>query len=302
MDTNPRILEDFKAYRLSKEFTSYEKAKFVILPVMYEGTVSYKKGTFYAPKKIMDAFLNLELYDEELGISAYKLGIYLEDPLIFDSKEKPEIVIEKTQQRVSKILTHGKLPVILGGEHSITIGCVKAMLKRYKNLSILILDAHADLRDEFMKSRYNHACTSARIRELSSEVVQVGIRSMSRKEGERLKKEKLDLYFAKDFLENKETVVKEILSKLQKDVYVSIDVDVFDSSILPAVGTPEPGGLDWYSVLFLLKELSKRKKIRGFDLVEFSPIAKFHAYDFMLAKLMYKFLGYISVFNYQTSI
>ncbi|HDN82838.1 MAG TPA: hypothetical protein ENG50_00565, partial [Candidatus Altiarchaeales archaeon] len=116
MDTNPRILEDFKAYRLSKEFTSYEKAKFVILPVMYEGTVSYKKGTFYAPKKIMDAFLNLELYDEELGISAYKLGIYLEDPLIFDSKEKPEIVIEKTQQRVSKILTHGKLPVILGGE------------------------------------------------------------------------------------------------------------------------------------------------------------------------------------------
>ena len=279
---------------LEDEYANFKKAKVVILQVPYEKTVTYKKGTVNGPAAIIDASLKMELFDEELNQETCKIGVHTADSLELASAS-PEEMMEKVRVSVEDLLKAGKFPVILGGEHSITPGAVVAVKEAYPNLSALHLDAHYDMRDEYMGSRYNHGCVARRISEICP-IVQVGMRSLSKEE--------------KDFLSSNSNVAKiksvnvydildrpfwkdEVTKVLSDNVYVTIDMDVFDPSLVPAVGTPEPGGIGWYEALELLHAVTKDKRIVGFDVVELCPIKDQPSSDFLAAKLVYRLLGYI---------
>ena len=204
---------------------------------------------------------------------------------------EPEEIIKKVEEEVSSILKAKKFPVVLGGEHSITLGPVKALKKKFKDFSVLQLDAHRDLRDSFQGSRHSHACIARRIIELTS-LTQVGIRSLSRDEADK-KYKNLKTFFMKDIMKDVDWVEEVIESLDNNRVYVTIDMDVFDPSIMPSVGTPEPGGMGWYETLMLLKRLCQEKDVIGFDAVELSPMPANISPDFLTAKLIYKFLSYI---------
>lgn len=259
----------------------YRKAHFIILPVPYEATTTYGKGTKNGPAAIIAASKALESFDEELLFdAARKKGVYT----------GKKCSLEALKPRLGELLERGKLPVILGGEHSITAYAIEPFAKKYKNLSVLQLDAHADLRDTYYDSKYNHGCVMQRILEFCP-AVQIGVRSISEAEYVNAKRSKqLDkIHFA-----NKLPSTKKILNQLSEDVYITIDVDVFDPSLMPATGTPEPGGLGWYQVLNILKEVCAKKNVVGFDVVELSPRKGDNASDFTIAKLVYKVMGYLS--------
>jgi len=190
------------------------------------------------------------------------------------------------EDAVSEILEKNKFPVILGGEHSITIGCVGAVAKKYKNLSVLQLDAHADMRDEYEGSKFNHACGIRRVREICSSVVQVGIRSLSEEEAGYIEKNRLKVYYWNRY------DVNEIVKNLRENVYITLDIDVFDPSEMPSVGTPEPGGLCWKEVTSIVREVAEKRNVVGFDLCELAPIPGNVAPDYLAAKLAYKMIGY----------
>ena len=200
------------------------------------------------------------------------------------------VPVTKLEPRVAEILNGNKIPVILGGEHSLTPVAVKAVAKKYKRLSVLQLDAHADLRDSYQGSKHSHACALRRVLEICP-AVQVGIRSLSVEEWEWAKKtgQSEKIHFAQ-----KLELVDKIEKQLHKDVYITIDVDVFDPSVIPATGTPEPGGLFWYEVLDILKSVCAAKNVVGFDVVELSPRKGDIASDFTIAKLIYKLMGFLS--------
>ena len=272
--------------------TSYKDAKAVILPVPYEGTVSYGKGTANGPKAIIEASRHMELYDEEIGINtAEKIGISTLKELNV-KKDKPEAMLEKVKKAVKIVADDKKMPVILGGEHSISSAPVEILKERYNNLSVLQLDAHADLRNRYNGTIYSHACIMHRILDLDVPFVQVGIRSVCEEDTRVIKRKKIPVFWAKDIYNNNNWFDKAI-SKLSDNVYVTIDLDVFDPSIMPSTGTPEPGGLTWYNVINFLKEVAKQKNIVGFDVVELAPNKDNIAPDFMAARLVYKMVGYV---------
>jgi len=272
--------------------TSYKDAKAVILPVPYEGTVSYGKGTANGPKSIIEASRHMELYDEEIGINtAEKIGISTLKELNV-KKDKPEAMLEKVKKAVKIVADDKKMPVILGGEHSISSAPVEILKERYNNLSVLQLDAHADLRNRYNGTIYSHACIMHRILDLDVPFVQVGIRSVCEEDTRVIKRKKIPVFWAKDIYNNNNWFDKAI-SKLSDNVYVTIDLDVFDPSIMPSTGTPEPGGLTWYNVINFLKEVAKQKNIVGFDVVELAPNKDNIAPDFMAARLVYKVVGYV---------
>ena len=272
--------------------TSYKDAKAVILPVPYEGTVSYGKGTANGPKSIIEASRHMELYDEEIGINtAEKIGISTLKELNV-KKDKPEAMLEKVKKAVKIVADDKKMPVILGGEHSISSAPVEILKERYNNLSVLQLDAHADLRNRYNGTIYSHACIMHRILDLDVPFVQVGIRSVCEEDTRVIKRKKIPVFWAKDIYNNNNWFDKAI-SKLSDNVYVTIDLDVFDPSIMPSTGTPEPGGLTWYNVINFLKEVAKQKNIVGFDIVELAPNKNNIAPDFMAARLVYKVVGYV---------
>lgn len=280
----------FKFCGIEDKYSSWEKSGIVILPVSYDLTTSYKPGASCGPKAIIDASRYMETYDDETGKEIYKLGIYTAEE-IKPIRPKPEEVIEMVTKEAGVILKAGKFPVILGGEHSITLGPVKAFKKKIKNFSVLQLDAHRDLRDSFQGSRHSHACIAKRIIELAP-LTQAGIRSLSKEEAGKEYKN-LKTFFMKDMIGNEDWMEAAIDSLDNDRVYVTIDMDVFDPSIMPSVGTPEPGGMGWYDTLALLKMLSRKKEIIGFDVVELSPAPGNISPDFLAAKLIYKFLNYI---------
>jgi agmatinase len=280
----------FKFCDIENKYCSWEKSKIVILPVSYDLTTSYRSGASRGPKAIIDASKYMETYDDETGKEIYKLGIYTAGE-IKPLNSKPEGIINKVEKAISSILKAGKFPVVLGGEHSITLGSVRAFKKSHKDFSVLQLDAHRDLRDTFQGLKYSHACIAKRIIELTN-LSQVGIRSLSKEEAGKEYKN-LKTFFMKDIIKNK-CWIADVMDSLDNDkVYVTIDMDAFDPSIMPSVGTPEPGGMGWYEALALLKKLSQEKEIMGFDLVELSPISGNVSPDFLAAKLVYKFLSYI---------
>ncbi|MCP4257036.1 MAG: agmatinase [Planctomycetes bacterium] len=271
---------------LPQEYSEPENAEIVIVPVAFDGTSTWVKGADKGPAAMIDASVNMELYDIETDSEVYKKGIFTEETTGGDitTKEMIDVVNETTRY----YLEINKFVVVIGGEHSVSIGSIKAHAKHFKNLTVLQLDAHADLREEYNGSKYNHACVMARTKELCP-IVQVGIRSMDSSEKESM--DKASVFFAKDIY-NKTDWIKKVIPKLSKNVYITIDLDVFDPSIMPSTGTPEPGGLLWYEVLELLKTVSEKKNLVGFDVVELCPDGRNMAPAFMAAKLIYKLLSY----------
>ncbi len=277
---------------LEEEFSNYQKSKVAVLQVPYEGTVTYGKGTSKAPQAIIEASRNLELYDEELDKNFSVIGIATLAPTKVDKDSKK--TAENLYQDTKKVLSSNKFPVIFGGEHSITWGAVKACNEKYPDLSVLYLDAHGDLRDIYDDNKYNHACSLKRVLDVCQNFVEVGVRSMSDEEAELIKKTKMikNIYFAKDIMTTNDNWMDEAISKLTKNVYISIDIDCLDPSIMPTTGTPEPGGMKWYQILKLLRKVCQKRDVIGFDIVELAPREGFHAPDFLVAKLAYKIIGY----------
>lgn len=272
----------------------YEKSRVAIVPVPYGKTLSYKQGAETGPRAILEASANMELFDDEIGKDTYRIGIHTAGEL--DIKNlSPEEMVSQVEKKVSSLTKDEKFPVLIGGEHTVTIGAVKALLKNYKDLNVFYLDAHHDLRDSYKDSKVNHACVARRISEICPVTI-VGARSMSKEEKNFLPSPNVNIFTVYDILDIPNWREK-IRDAIGENVYVSIDLDVFDPSIMPSVGTPEPGGLGWYEVLDLIKYISQYKNIVGFDLVELSPVKDLVAPDFMAAKLIYKILGYNFLIN-----
>jgi len=266
---------------------------FVVIPVPYDLTSSYRPGSRRGPSAILDASAYVELYDEELRQETWRAGISTRNEVEVDVRG-PRYMIEKIHDETASVLAEGKIPVILGGEHSITIGAVRAMKERFPALSVLQLDAHADLRDSYQSSSYSHACVARRILDLSCPLVQLGVRSMSGEEALFLNERKGDILSLSVAETTSVGLVERLCERLTDDLYVSIDLDVFDPSVIPATGTPEPGGLSWKDVTELLRDISKVRRIRGFDVVELCPVPGQPASDFTAAKLVYRFMGYLA--------
>lgn len=272
-------------YDLPKENRDPKRAKIAILPVPYDGTSSYGKGADRAPAAFVDASTHVELYDIETNTEVYRHGIYKE-PAVTE-KRSPERMVREVEKRVSAILEKGKFCVMLGGEHSVTPGAVYAHAKQYKDLTVLQLDAHTDMRDEYQGSSNNHACAMARVKKWKP--VQVGIRSLDKEEFANIRRDRV--FFAHEIYNNDAWMDKAI-AKLSKHVYLTIDLDVFDPAFMPSTGTPEPGGLDWYLVLKFLRKVMKKRTVVGMDVVELLPRKENPGPDFLAAKLVYTLLSY----------
>ena len=271
---------------LPEEYSTLDSARVVIIPIPYDHTSTWIKGADNGPVAIIEASTHMELYDIETDSEVYKKGIFTAGPI--DEQELPEDMIKSVAEQVRHYLQDNKFVVVLGGEHSVSLGPVKAHVEKNADITVLQLDAHSDLRDEYEGSRYNHACVMARIKELCP-IVQVGIRSMDSSEKQALDKNRV--IFAREISSNK-TWIEKVFSKLSQNVYVTIDLDVFDPSIMPSTGTPEPGGLLWYDVLGLLRTIFENRNVVGFDVVELCPDERNKAPDFLAAKLIYKLLNY----------
>jgi len=268
-------------------FSGYANSKVVILPFPYEKTTCYIKGTEKGPSAIIQASKEMELYDEELG-NVFEVGICTLKELKVD--KKPEEMAGIINNNIKNFLKDDKFVVALGGEHSITSGIVKAHKEKYGGISVLQIDAHADLKEEFEGTRYSHACAMKRTMEICP-VVQVGIRSLSFEEAEFIKQKKMKIFWAKDIVDN-DKWFDDAISQLSRDVYITIDLDAFDPSIMPSVGTPEPGGFGYYQVLRFLKKVCEKKNVVGFDVVELCPNENNVSPDFTAARLVYKLIGY----------
>ena len=275
---------------LPSESAEFERSEFVILPVPYEQTTTYQVGTKHAPRAIITASQEVETFDEELKFEACQAGICTLEPLEATTVD-PRKMLERIHQTIRQLIDKGKKVVMIGGEHTISIGAVRAFREKYPDLCVLQLDAHADLRDTYQESKYSHACVMRRIGEICP-FVGMGIRNISREEHEFLQQNKIDIFFAQD-LRNFDQWKEKVLDRLGPDVYLTFDLDFFDPSIMPSVGTPEPGGLLWYETLDFLKELVSRKNVVGFDLVELCPVPGLVAPDFLAAKLIYRIIGYM---------
>ncbi|OHB76144.1 MAG: agmatinase [Planctomycetes bacterium RBG_16_55_9] len=271
---------------LPAEFSDPKTAGIVIVPVAYDGTSTWMKGADKGPAAIIEASANMELYDIETDSEVFKKGIFTEDAI--GGEISVAEMMENVRRIVQDYLARDRFTIVVGGEHSVSIGSVKAHADRFANLSVLQLDAHADLREEYNGSKYNHACVMARIKEICP-IVQVGVRSMDSSEKERMDKSRV--FFAEN-LQTDTDWIEKVISTLSQDVYITVDLDVLDPAIMPSTGTPEPGGLLWYDVLKMLKAVSGRKRIVGFDVVELCPDERNKAPDFLAAKLIYKLLSY----------
>jgi agmatinase len=278
---------------LPEEHSLYETSRAVIFPVPLERTTSYEHGTCNGPSAILAASRNMELYDDELELEPYKeIGIATLPPIDTADGTLDEVITELFTAQLG-ILEDKKFPVALGGEHSLTPPLVSATAKKYKDLTVLQIDAHADLRDEYQGNPASHACAMRRVVEVCP-AVQVGIRSLSVEEAKAIPHLRTSIYWAKDIVRAPmKTWIAKVLGDLGPHVYLTIDLDGFDPSIVPATGAPEPGGLDWHQVTSLVRAVADHKTIVGMDVVELLPQAGDHASDFLAAKLVYKCLGYI---------
>lgn len=280
----------FNFLGLPPEYSDFDNSRIVILPVPYESTTSYQAGTRDAPHEIIWASRNVELYDEEIGKETYQIGIHtLEEmiPVLGNADAMMDRIYHASQQ----IVQQGKFQVTLGGEHSITSPIVKAHLEKYPKMAVLQIDAHADLRESYEGSRHSHASALRRVVEMCP-VVHVGIRNISAEEVQALPTLKSKIFFMKDIEKDPEWIHK-VVDQLPEEVYFTIDVDGLDSAVMPSTGTPEPGGLTWKDLMDLSHELTGRRKVVGFDVVELCPQGGVKAPVFACAKLVYKLLGQI---------
>ena len=265
---------------------SYSESGIIIVPVPYDETSTWMKGADKGPDAILDASVNLEFYDVETSSEAHLKGINTIAPIL--EKETPEKLVKDVYDRIFSILSDKKFPVIIGGNHTVSIGAIKAFSEYFENLTILQLDAHADLRQIYEGSVFNHACAMARAREFAP-VVQVGIRSMSAEELPFVERDRIffshELYYDKSLYDR-------ALDKLSENVYITIDLDVFDPSIMPSTGTPEPGGPPYFELLHFMRDIIKSRNVVGFDVVELCPSSTNKSPDFVAAKIIYQLLSY----------
>jgi agmatinase len=273
------------------EFSGFENAQVLIFPVAYEGTVSYGAGTGAGAMAIVEASRNMELYEEETDAEVYKIGIHtLEE---FQPRATPEAMSNALYEETKNLLKAEKFVCMLGGEHSISAPVIRAHAEKFHNISILQIDAHADLRDEYDGTPHSHASIMARaVKDLRIPAVQVGIRSLSADEALSLSDLPTRIFWAKDIV-GRIDWIDSAINSLTENVYLTIDIDGLDPSLVPTTGTPEPGGLGWYEVLTLIRKLAEKRRIVGMDLVEFAKTDNSDAPAFLCAKLVYKSLAYI---------
>jgi agmatinase len=277
---------------LPPEYSNYETAKAIVIPFPYESTTSYRGGTKDGPAAILTASAQVELYDDELDWNPYEVGIAT-TATVWPTREGYEATLKQIEDVTAAALERGLFPIVLGGEHAISLGPVRATRDKYPDLAVLQIDAHADLREEYEETIYSHASAMCRLVDLGLPLVQVGIRNIS--EGEMKwwrEKKPSTIFWARNYCTGKHTV-QEVLDALgDRPVYLTIDVDGLDPSVIPGTGTPEPGGLSWYQTLDLLKGLFEQKNVVGCDVVELSPIGGENVSEFAVAKLIYKIIGY----------
>lgn len=262
-----------------------EEASIIILPVPFDAGSTWLKGADKGPEAILAASPALEFYDIETRYEVFREGIFTASLVM---AETPEEIVDGVYRAVRGHLDSGRFVVTIGGNHTVSIGAARAHAEAFEGISVLQLDAHTDLREEYEGSRYNHACVMARIGE-TCPFVQVGIRSMDSSEAAVLDEERV--FYARDICRGGMRA-DDIVALLEQRVYITIDLDVFDPSIMPSTGTPEPGGLGWYPVLDLLRAVSRQRKVVGFDVVELCPGSE-RAPDFLAARLIYTLLSYI---------
>jgi agmatinase len=274
-----------------EEFSSFEGARVVVWPVSYEGTVSYGTGTGRGAEAIIEASRNMELYDEETDAEVYKLGIHTLDES--PSVDPPARMMESLLERARELVATGKFITMIGGEHSVSAPVIRAHAERYDNLSVLQIDAHADLREAYDGTPHSHASIMARVtRDMRLPSVQCGIRSISAEEARSLDELPTRIFWAKDIVGRSdwwETAV----DSLTQNVYLTIDIDGLDPSLVAQTGTPEPGGLGWYETIGLIRTLARKRRVVGMDLTEYSYVEGYDASAFLCAKLIYKSLAFI---------
>jgi agmatinase len=271
------------------EFTDPASAAIRIIPVPYDATSTYRKGADKGPAALLEASTQVECFDIETRTEVHRRGVHTEAPVECDGP--PEALAALVRERVGEALASERFPVVIGGEHSVTIGAVEAAADRFENLSVLQIDAHGDTRESYHGSTHNHACVMARARE-RAEIVQVGIRAIDRSEWETMDRDRV--FWAHEIAP---AAGREWMSRavglLSENVYVTIDLDAFDPGLVPATGTPEPGGLDWRTVNDLIRAVSRERRVVGLDVVELCPHEAHHASDFLAAKLVHRALSEI---------
>ncbi len=271
---------------IPEQYAKLEQAKIVLIPVPYDGTSTWQKGADKGPEAFLEASENMELYDIETDSEVYKNGIYLTPPV--GALATPEDMVNAVHQETKKYIKKNKFVTLFGGEHSISIGTIKAFNEAFDNLTVLHIDAHADLRQSYEGSTCNHAC-AVYDASLNTNLIQIGIRSMDIQEKSVMDYDKT--YFAHDMAVD-DTWVDSAIEQMTDNVFITFDLDAFDPSILPSTGTPEPGGLFWYETLDFLKQVFVEKNVVGFDIVELCPNDNDKSSDFLVAKLYYKMLSY----------
>lgn len=271
---------------IEDKYASAEKAAVYLQSIPYDGTSTWGKGANNGFEAFLDAAENMELYDIETDSEVYKQGVYIIPAIKEDSSA--EAMFNAVYQSTKNLLNTNKFLTFFGGEHSVSIGIIKAFYEKYPDITILQLDAHADLRESYLGTKYNHAC-AVHDASKNTNLIQVGIRSMDVCEKKFINKNKV--FFAEDIYQTNDWMEKAIALMTDK-VYLTIDLDVFDPSIMPATGTPEPGGLDWNTTIRFLKKVFQNKQVLGFDIVELAPIEGFKAPQFLASKLYYKLLSY----------
>ncbi|MDD3618372.1 MAG: agmatinase [Desulfobulbaceae bacterium] len=273
---------------LPAAYTGYEQARTVVLPIPYDKTSTWRKGADLGPQALLAASANMELFDIETGSEVFRTGICTLPPV--DCPADPAAMVDEVEKQALHHFRNGKFVVGLGGEHSVTVGLVRAAARKFGNLSVLQFDAHSDLRPEYEGSPFNHACVMSRVSEICG-VVQVGIRSMDKAEWDAADRDRI--VFAHDLNKYGMNAAAEALELLTDTVYITVDLDVLDPSVMPSTGTPEPGGLDWYTLTGLIRRAAGERTIIGMDVVELLPDQSNPAPDFLAAKLIYRTLSMV---------
>ena len=268
------------------KFAQLETAKVVLIPVPYDGTSTWGKGADKGPQAFLSACENMETYDIETDTEVYQQGIYIANAIT--EKSSPEAVVKAVHASTKDFIKRNKFVTLFGGEHSISIGSIRAFNECFDNLTVLHIDAHADLRDSYNDSKFNHACAVHEASQTTN-LIQVGIRSMDVIEKTYMDEEKT--FFAHDMV-NDEYWMDKVIELMSDNVFITFDLDALDPSIMPSTGTPEPGGLFWYETLEFLKQVFEEKNVVGFDIVELCPNESDKSSDFLAAKLYYKMLSY----------
>lgn len=289
IDTTPFLGTDVAA--------DYDAARVVILPIPFEATTTYRRGCENGPAAILDASQQVEYYDEELDQEVWPVGIYTHEPIADTRDNHPvssEAMLSATEQTVRQLIDDGKFVIALGGEHSITTGIVEAYRKAYPDeaFTVVQIDAHGDLRHEYEGSIHNHACIMRRVVDMGLPTVQIGIRSICKEEADLIKEKQLTVFRAREIAMRTDWIERAVASIPTSKVFFTIDLDGIDPTLIPGVGTPEPGGLHWYALMTFLKQVFQAHQVIGCDVMELAPIVDSVVSEFTAAKLVYKLIGY----------